>query len=294
MPDQAERYHIYHAEAGVLHARLQLPLAQDIHPQAFTKLPERGGYLSQHAHNFQVEGVVSYRTAYTQVAGNRDVKAGHGWSTVATAAVEGLNVLDVVTADRVVAQVSTEHPLVGYVPHITFLGTRFENLRIAGHKVDVDLDHDFVGARPKDDSPYTGIKKLIDRIAGQSKEIEGLEPFPDEELADFHGPLTPVPGEDDGVENTGFKQSIEGSLVSRSKLDQADNSYPGRCFGKVIHVPNFGTIYLATVHIRHSKFKDGVPKKTEVDLQMMKIKMGCIAAGAMAIGSTRVNAGSHP
>jgi hypothetical protein len=98
-----ERYHIYHAEAGVLHGRLQLPLAQEIKPQAFTKVPERGGYLSQHSHNYQLEGVISYRTAYTQVAGNRDVKAGHGWSTVATSVIEHLNILDVITADRVVA-----------------------------------------------------------------------------------------------------------------------------------------------------------------------------------------------
>lgn len=292
MPE--ERYHIYHAEAGVLHGRLQLPLAQEIKPQAFTKIPERGGYLSQHSHNYQLEGVVSYRTAYTQVAGNRDVKAGHGWSTIATSVIEHLNILDVITADRVVAQVTTEHPLIGYVPHISFLGTRFENLRIAGHKVDLDLDHDFVGARPNDDSPYTGIKNLIERIAAQTKQVEGQEPFPDEELADFDGPLAPVPGEDDGVENPAYEESIEGSLVNNSKLDQADDSYPGKCFGKVIHVPDFGTIHLANVHIKHSKFKDGVPKKTEVNLSMMKVKMGCMAAGAMAIGKTRVNAGTAP
>ncbi len=289
-----ERYHTYHAEAGVLHGRLHLPLVQDIKPQAFTRLSERGGYLSQHAHNYQLEGIISYRTAYTQVAGNRDVKAGHGWSTVATAVIEHLNILDVVTADRVVAQVATEHPLVGYVPHISFLGTRFENLRIAGHKVDLDLDHDFVGARPKDDSPYTAIKTLIERIATQTRQVEGVEPFPDEELADFYSPMGCVPGENDGVENPDYEESIEGSLVNRSKLDQADDSYPGKCFGKVIDVPNFGKIHLANVHIKHSKFKDGIPKKTEVNLSMMKLKMGCIAAGTMAIGNSRVNAGSHP
>src|SRR5438270_3033918 len=106
MPNPTGRTHTYHAEAGVLHARLQLPLAQDVKPQAFSKLPERGGYLSQHAHNFRVEGVISFRSAYTQVAGNEDVKPGHGFSTITTAVIEHLNVLDVVTADRVVAQIS--------------------------------------------------------------------------------------------------------------------------------------------------------------------------------------------
>src|ERR1700676_4478314 len=178
MPDQTGRYHTYHAEAGVLHANLQLPLAQMIKPQAFTKLPERGGYLSQHAHDYRLEGIVSFRSAYTQGAGNRDVKPGHGFSTITTSVMEDLNVLDVVTADRVVAQISTEHPLVGYVPHITFLGTRFENLRIAGHKVELDLDCNFLGGRADDDSAYTGNKDLMKKIAAQSKLTEGVEPCP--------------------------------------------------------------------------------------------------------------------
>jgi len=39
--------------------------------------------------------------------------------------LEGFNVVDIITADRVVAQVSTEHPMVeGHVPTVTFLGSR--------------------------------------------------------------------------------------------------------------------------------------------------------------------------
>jgi len=57
-------------------------------------------------------------------------------------------VLDVLTADRVVGQIITEHPLVGYVPIISFLGTRFENLRIAGHPVELDLDLNILGDKP--------------------------------------------------------------------------------------------------------------------------------------------------
>ncbi len=58
--------------------------------------------------------------AYTQVAGNRSTKSGQGWTTLTTSVIEGLNVLDVVTADRVVGQTITEHPLEGYVPSDQF------------------------------------------------------------------------------------------------------------------------------------------------------------------------------
>ncbi len=116
MATQVERYHHFHAEADILSAELQRPLQQNIKPQAFVKLPEEGGYLSQRAENFRLEGVISFHSAYTQVAGNKSLKPGHGWTTLVTSVVEGLNVLDVVTADRVVAQISTDHPLTGYVP----------------------------------------------------------------------------------------------------------------------------------------------------------------------------------
>ncbi len=290
----AERYHTYHAEAGVLHANLQLPLAQRVNPQAFTKLPEKGGYLSQHAHNYQLEGVISFRTAYTQVAGNNDVKPGHGFTTVATSVIEDLNVLDVVTADRVVAQISTEHPLVGYVPHISFLGTRFENLRIAGHEVKIDLDHAFLGSRADDDSAYTGNHELKKKIVAQSKHAEGLEAFPEDELDGYY--QNPAAEHDPEIEDPAYEESIEGSLVTSSQMEQTDDTYPGKCFSHVINVPNFGKVYLATLRLTHSNFqKDtGVPKQTIVDLSMVKMKLGCFAAGTAAIASTRTNGGSHP
>ncbi len=121
MPNTNRRVHRYHAEASVLEGHLQRPLSQEIKPQAYVKLPEHGGYLAQRAEDYRIEGVLSFRSAYTQVAGNPDVKPGHGLTTLSTSVVEGLNVLDVVTADRVVGQISTEHPIGGYVPHVTFL-----------------------------------------------------------------------------------------------------------------------------------------------------------------------------
>ncbi|HEY1895331.1 MAG TPA: hypothetical protein VGG62_03620 [Terracidiphilus sp.] len=294
MSEKNGRYHTYHAEAGVLHARLQLPLVQEIKPQAFTKLPERGGYLSQHAHDYRLEGVVSFRSAYTQVAGNHDVKPGHGFSTVATSVIEDLNVLDVVTADRVVAQISTEHPLAGYVPHISFLGTRFENLRIAGHKVDFDLDCDFLGPRPEDDSAYTGNHELMKKIAAQSKHAEGFEAFSDDVFDGYYQDLAKA-GDPD-VENPDYEESLECSLVNNARLDQADDSYPGKCFNHVIDVPNFGKIHLATLRVNHRQFQKGtgVPKQTTVDLSMVKMKLGCFAAGTAAMVGTRTNGSSHP
>ena len=57
--------------------KMTLPLIQEVNPPTSEKLNERGGYLSQHVENYSLGGVVSFRSAYTQVGGNPDTKV---WS----------------------------------------------------------------------------------------------------------------------------------------------------------------------------------------------------------------------
>jgi hypothetical protein len=56
----------------------------------------------------------------------------------AVATLEGVNVADIVTADRIVARLAGKPNGKGSLP-ISLIGTRFENLRIAGYPVDVQL-----------------------------------------------------------------------------------------------------------------------------------------------------------
>jgi hypothetical protein len=279
MSDKTTRKHFYHAEAAALAGHLSLPLVQEIKPQTYVKLHEQGGYLSQRADDYRLEGVISFRSAYTQVAGNRDEKPGHGWSTLTTSVVEDLNVLDVVTADRVVAQVSTDHPLVGYVPAVTFLGTRFDNLRIAGHPVKLDLDLNILGSKPENDAPYTSDAGFLQRVTSQYNRIRGQQNLPDDVRERYNQ-------DPSSAENQG---SIECSLVN-----QAQGSFKGQPFGHVIDVPDFGRIYLATLRLEQSDVEKGIPKKTLIKLTMIELKMGCVAAGRASIGSGVTNGSSYP
>ena len=275
------RRHLYHAEATVLSGNLELPLVQEIKPQAFAKLPDHGGYLAQHATDYRLESVISFDSAYTQVTGNPDVKTGHGWSTLATSVVEKFNVLDVVTADRIVGQISVEHPLVGYVPHVTFLGTRFENLRIAGHPVKLDLDLDVMGSKPDGDAPYSKSSSFMDRVAKQHGNVRAHPSLLSELLQRYTGLAV----------KTEQPEAVECSLVNN-----AEGAFPGRCFGHVIEVPNFGTIVLAALRVEQSDYheKTGIPKSTTFKLNMIERKMGCIAAGKARAGGTIVNGTSSP
>jgi hypothetical protein len=279
MAEATDRYHVYQAEATAVSGSFQLPLAAEIGSRGFLELPEKGGYRSHHEHEFRLESVLSYRSAYTQVAGNREIKAGHGWSTLATAVVEGLNVLDIVTADRVVSQISTEHPLEGYVPSITFLGTRFENLRIAGHPVKLDVDLQILGGKPDFDAPYTRSSGVSGRVARQHEAIQRANDLPAEVKERYNR----SPSEIESAE------TVECSLVN-----QAEGGYPGRSFGHVIEVPNFGLIYLATLKVEQSDYENGVPKKTTFELKMLELKMGCVASGDGGVGTTRTNGSNKP
>ncbi|HEY2469406.1 MAG TPA: hypothetical protein VGI45_16415 [Terracidiphilus sp.] len=282
MPDEeVKRQHTYFAEAIALEGSLRLPFVQQFSSPTSVKLNQEGGYVSQHTENFRLGGVVSFRSAYTQVAGNRDIKADHGWNTLATAVIEDLNVMDVLTADRVVVQISTDHPLSGYVQAVTFLGSRFENLRIAGHPVKLDFDPNILGPKPAGDQPYTSDSGFLDRATRQYERLHGHQNLPAGILKRYNQ----VPSKSANLE------SIECSLVN-----QAEGSYPGRSFGHLIDVPNFGWISLATLSIKQSDPNKltGVPMKTLISLNMLEIEMGCIGGGTLLGGSGKTNGQSDP
>jgi hypothetical protein len=260
-----ERVHHFHAESTALHAQLQHPLTQEIKPQAFVKLSKEGGYLSEHARDYRVESVVSYKSAHTHVAGHKSPKPDHGWITLTTSSIERLNVLEVVTADRVVSQISTEHPLVGHVPTVTFLGTRFENLKVAGVDVTLGLKSELLFLRPQGpDTPYLEDADFLKRI-GSAASFPGLRAQWEAYLKD--DPKGPRP-----------TASATGSLAT------GVSAGPWKVQGNVIEVPEFGKIILAELKVECDTFH----------LTMIRLEMGCIAAGKMTMGVNIANGTTVP
>jgi hypothetical protein len=299
-----KRTHDYHAQADVLVGELRLPLKQPIKSQANAKLSENGGYIAQHELDYRLESVMSFRAAHTHVAGNPGVKKGHGWTTLASSVVEGLNILNVITADLVVGQVSLDYPEVGYVPTITFLGTRFENLKIAGHPVHVHLNLDILGPRPKVPAPdaetaYTRDRSFLDRARGQYGEAlthpilvkdapprlfkDGSEDVLQKDLSGRYSNSPPARSDGNDTE------SVRCSLVSGIK-----GEFPGKRHGHLIEIPDFGTMILGELCIENSVFDGATPKKTLVQLTMIELRMGCIADGDTSVSSTIANGMTKP
>jgi len=280
MPAEVQRTHKFHSTAQVLGGDLRLPLVQKLVTQAHAQLPTDGGYHAQHTTGYRLEGVLSYSAGHSQVAGNPSTKPGKGWSTITTTVIEGLNVLEVLTADRVVGQIITSHPLKGYVPEITFLGTRIENLRIAGHPVHLDWDMHFLDKKPEDDRPYTDDPAVLASLAKQYERI-ARHKNPPTEVVEYYN------------EHTARKKSRE--EIECSLVLEASGNYPGYSWGNVIRIPHFGTIILAKVSVTHEDFNtEGTPTKTTVGLTMIDLKLGCAIDAKAAIGTGSTNGSTWP
>ena len=297
---QVEREHEYHAEAKALHGELHRPFKQVITPQALAQLHPSGGYLDQDGEAFGAERAIAYSSAYTHVSGSLETKPNGGWCTLATSVVVNLNILEVVTADRIVGQIFTEHPLDGYVPRISFLATRFENLRIAGHKVKLGWDLDMLGGKPDGDNAYSRHPALLKHLRDHAQRICGYTGLPSAALERYNQVPKRVLAsvETDICENGEIKKSTttkETETIECSLVTSSGGNYPGQSCGHVIHIPDFGDIYLATVKVTHEDFNtNGIPLKTTVDLKMIEAKLGCAATGMVNASCCVTNGNPKP
>ena len=131
--------HMYQASAYSVSAEFERPKKHSLAPQASVVLAGHGGHGSSRASAYNADGLISFKNAYSEVGGSFDDCHGlhttHAWSVV-----EGLNVADMLTADRVVARMAVYYsPTDGSEATYDITGSYFENLRIAGHPIEVKL-----------------------------------------------------------------------------------------------------------------------------------------------------------
>jgi hypothetical protein len=275
------RVHYFHADASAVGGYLERPVERVVPLQAPLSLSPAGGYGAANAEPFQLEGILSFEAASTQVAGNLSKKEGHGWTTLVTSTLERLNVLDVVTADRVVAQISTEHPLVGYDPTVTFLGTQFENLKIGGRPVEVILNLDICnqgngGGYPN--RPCVADEQFLARVAEQNRRITEPQSTPKSSKQ------KPVLGWIMERYHQDNPQAGKKGSVLCSVVTETSGEFGGRSFGHVLDVPDFGRVFLGELIVDSSSYQ----------LTMVRLELGCIAHGNITACACRANGSTAP
>ncbi|MGA7375227.1 MAG: choice-of-anchor P family protein [Candidatus Sulfotelmatobacter sp.] len=282
----SKRVHYFHADASAFGGYFERPIEHTIAPQAPMSLSPSGGYGSARSENFRLEGVVSYKSASTQVSGRLSKKEGHGWVTLATATVEGLNVLDVVTADRLTAQVSTEHPLEGDNPRVTFLGTSFDNLKIAGCPIDIKLNFNICdqgNGNGYPSEPCIEDDEFLARVADQYKRMTNAKNLPewvkDRSIPDWIKERYEWDSEQS--ENVG---SVLCAIVNEAAVREGCDQFPGRPFGSVFEVPDFGRVFLGELFVDCNSYR----------LTTIRLEMGCSGEGSVSGPTAMTNGHTIP
>jgi hypothetical protein len=222
-------------------------------------------------------------------------------------------VLNVVTADRVVAQISTTHTPGQPTPAVTFLGTHFENLRIARHRAEPYMKLDMC-QKPGDPKAMhvdsgSGFLQAVEKQYNRLKKgLQGLDPEkrrktrleePDARIAKkYHGlglNAAEIQAQGrDAYKNEKTWDGVTCSLVENVEIKDISVKNgegemihvppPGPSFGHVIHVPDFGNIFLAELTVNHNSYH----------LTMIRLELGCLAEGTVGLVSCNVNGKGHP
>ena len=275
------RIHTYHGEADLLELEIKRPFQAKIRPQDKVVLYGKGEdshYEFKEAGPYSLKGIVSYEYGYTQVAEARSMKHEGRYFTVATSVIEGFNVLEVFSADRIVSQISSAHPIDGAVPEVSFIGTRFENLRIAGQKVELDTNFDILGPRPAPDASYFDNQNVMDRMELQYKSLST-----DPELPDWAQERYPRDKEQWRATDNPNVDIARCSLVNHVNGWQTS-------FGHVIQVPHFGKFFLGELQVKREKATKPRDYDTySINLTMVRMELGSGTSGQGSGGTTGTN-----
>ena len=248
---RAVRTHYFHANASAIGGYIERPFVKNIPVQSPTSLSPSGGADEAATAAFQFEKIITAHATRSRVEGS--YVAGLP-TTRAMAAVEGLNVLDTIRADELVAYISSVHPAEDPdVPTIDLNRTAINGLRIGEAILRVHLDPEILsngnGKRfPK--RPYLFEKSLWKRA---DKKFD-----PD-------------------------KSSLVCTLVEKIEVVR------GKLAAKIvdtniIEIPNIGRMHLAEFIVSGNSY----------ELIMMRLELGCPVVGQSSASATHINGGGGP
>lgn len=250
----ARRY-LYNASAAGFSASLRAPIQQDTGVLAASALSVTGGHCAARVENVRLGEIASVGAVSTQVTGIYSEEK-QAWETLAMATIEKLNILDVVTVDRISVRVVSHYPVAAAEPSILPLGTAFENLRVAGSTVKVNLDSGFFSEL----STWSALRKAVEYDPDLQRRIAAT-------------------GEDP-------RTGIEKGLVMCSLANRIEVESGTVKAGEdgVIEVPHFGRLYLAqfvmSPYLRR--------------LTMLQVELGCPVEGRMDCGDVVGNGNPYP
>jgi hypothetical protein len=290
--DPIQRTFLYHADANAIGGTIHRPFNGFVPSHTSISLPIVGGFLQKQRKGRPWKNIVSYTNESTHVSGSKQDEAEDGpWTTQVTATVEELEILEVVTADKVVAQLSVSHPHDGGTPSISVVGSQFINLRISGEKIepvirqDLFTEHDGLSAEdpkkryPK--KPWPKQEKFLEKVTAQkaqAKEKYG-EKYNKAPLPDWikHHFLW-----FDSAQGLNDRDYIVCSLIDH--LPELPEHFPGVICGNGIYIPGFGKVFFGEVIVQQGTFT----------VSMVRAELGSPVGGSISAATVRSNGAPYP
>ena len=267
----SERMFWFRGSAMAVGGIIAGPLHESISAQAASILPPTGGFANASADRFNYRNIIGFDRAASTISGQ---KVAHGKDTVAetlvTVVVEGLNILDVITADRVVARLTSRHAKEKkeprHQPEILPFGSHFENLRIGGVPVEI--------------RPYP---ELV--CEGSHETLTKSSPDPSKRFPwiDSHGVRIGAPRLPPKVKSDKSRHDPnQVRMAPLFKMSQGGTTAPAGCTMHGEHgilIPGFGVVY----------FGEYLITPTSRRLTMLRIELGCPITGSIVCGYVDTN-----
>jgi hypothetical protein len=270
------RRFLYHAHGSAIGGSITKPFKADIDTTAATSLPIIGGFATAKSGAYQLKDVVSFSSAHTYVSGIQTDDGAH--NTVVTCVVEGLNILHMITADRIVGRISAKHTD-GAQPEIIPIGSIFENLKIGGQPVEVDLNHDVFLQNPTHAALLSHYETASKR--GKAPKARYHWGTVNEKVpTSLAKGMLMEPGvgwhKSNGVLHTSLVKQVR-PVGSGSSAEEPPYAY-------AIHVPHVGNIFLGEI------FASADTKR----LTMLRVELGSPFAGFVAAAEPVGNGTGYP
>lgn len=265
---------LYHAHAEGLSGRITLPFHDVIEVQGVSALPMNGGHSTSRVEGFRYKNILSTGPIHTLAIGELSQRD-PSYHTVAIATIEKLDILGLLTAERIVARIMSKHPVGKGAASIMVVGSRFEGLRIGGVPVEVELfnhdEHDSLNklrARYREDAEFR--KELNKQTCiGRAKDLP--------EEVRRHFPWAERKAARELPESNGMT-----SIPLVKQLIYKGNHFTNH--GNVIHIPQFGTVTLGELIVTQNSRR----------LAMLQVHLGCGTEGDVSIGSGEGNGSPMP
>lgn len=250
---------LYHTEAVGLSGHISLPVQETIPLQASIASAIGAGYGKVRVEKFKHLDYLSVESIESHVVASfSDKDKAHG--TLSSVVIDELNTLNVVTCDRLMTRLTSKHDTGATQGSFILHGTHFDNLRIAGHKMDLDLAVGLFSEL----STWDKLNNAYENDAAIRKELDDLALFPKKgnKLPTYNGlfacTLARIP----------------------KKLPRGMTHAPEHG----IYVPHFGTIYPAHFYIT------AISRR----LHMLHVDLGCSVEGCNGFGSSGANGSPLP